>query len=167
MKQLFPLAGLALLIGGCATPDTSRYPSLLPRPIESRSDLEPVVPPPTLAQPDPATEARLAAFRTTLADTEKAFAPAADRTEAAARLAQGDAVGGEKWIAAQVMLAELDGYRATLSGTVTDIEQLAIDRAAAAEPDYPGLAALRDAVQAGLDAETARIDAIQAMLPAA
>lgn len=167
MKQLFPLAGFALLIGGCATPDTSRYPSLLPRPIESRSEVEPVALPPAVAEPDPATDARLAAFRVTLSDTDKAFAPAADRAEAAARLAQGDAVGGEKWITAQVMLAELDGYRATLSRTVTDIEQLAIGRAAAGEPDYPGLAALRDAAQSALDAETARIGAIQAMLPAA
>ncbi|CAN5352344.1 hypothetical protein BH10PSE14_BH10PSE14_15610 [soil metagenome] len=167
MKQLFPLAGLALLIGGCTAPDTSRYPSLLPRPIESRSDAEPVAPPPAVAKTDPMTEGKLAAFRTTLSDTETAFAPAADRAEAAARLAQGDAVGSERWITAQTMLAELDGYRATLSGTVTDIEQLAIDRAAAAEPDYPGLTALRDAVQTALDAETARIGAIQAMLPAA
>lgn len=167
MKQLFSLAGSVLLIGGCAAPDTSRYPSLLPRPIESRSDAEPVAPPPAVAKPDPATEARLTAFRTTLSDTEKAFAAAADRAEAAARLAKGDAVGSDRWITAQIALAELDGYRATLSGTVTDIEQLAIERAAAAEPDYPGLAELRGAVQTALDAETARIAAIQAMLPAA
>eukprot|EP01035_Chromulina_nebulosa_P030362 gene30362-40344_t len=151
MKQLFPLAGLALLIGGCVSPDTSRYPSLLP---------------PAMAQADPATESKLAAFRTTLGDTDKAFAAAADRAEAAARLAQGDAVGSDRWITAQTALAELDGHRATLSGTVTDIEQLAIERAAAGEAEYPGLEALRGAVQTALDAESARIATIQAMLPA-
>ncbi|MDH7971191.1 hypothetical protein QH494_03270 [Sphingomonas sp. AR_OL41] len=166
MKQLFPLAGLALLIGGCVSPDTSRYPSLLPRPIESRSDAEPVVTPPALAAADPATESKLAAFRTTLGDTDMAFAAAADRAEAAARLAKGDAVGSDRWITAQTALAELDGHRATLSGAVTDIEQMAIERAAAGEAEYPGLEALRGAVQTALDAESARIATIQAMLPA-
>ena len=166
MKHAFTLAGLALLTTGCASQMT-HYPSLLPRAIESRSNAEPVSPPAPVAAIDPATEVMLAKYRAAFDETSKAFAPAADRAEAAARAATGDAVGSERWITAQTELAELDGYRATLSSTLTDIEQLAIDRAAAGQPDYPGLQAVRGTVQAALDAETARIGAIQAMLPAA
>ena len=87
--------------------------------------------------------------------------------EAAARAAQGQAVGSDHWLDAQTALAELDTYRSDLSAMLTDVEQLAIDRAAAGEPDYPGVEQLRDRVKAAFDAESARIGAIQAMLPAA
>ena len=53
MKRLTPLASMALslglFLGGCAADDAKHYPSLLPRPIESRSDAEPVAPPPPVA----------------------------------------------------------------------------------------------------------------------
>ncbi len=169
MKHVLSLATPALigalLIGGCTGTDTPHYPSLLPRPIESRSDAEPVAPPPATAVAEPAIDAKLAADAATLDTTDKAFAPAADRAEAAARSAKGEAAGSEHWITAQTALAELDTYRSDLSAALTDIEQLAIDRAAAAQPDYPGLEELRGKVRTALDAETARIAAIQAMLP--
>jgi len=167
MKQTIPLAVLTLLIGGCAGADTAHYPSLLPRPIEARSDAEPVTPPPAPVAADPAIDAKLASWAASLDKTDKAFGPAADRAEAAARAAQGGAVGSDPWLDAQTALAELDTYRSDLSAIMTDIEQLAIDRAAAGQPDYPGLETLRDKVKAALDGETARIAAIQAMLPAA
>ena len=160
------LSGLTLLTAGCAS-QTTRYPSLLPRAIESRDNAEPVSPPPPVAAIDPVTEALLTKYRAALDETNKAFTAAADNAEATAHAARGDAVGIERWITAQTGLAELDGYRATLSATLTDIEQLAIDRAAAGQPDYPGLEALRGTVQAALDAETTRIGAIEAMLRAA
>ena len=161
------LAALTLLISGCLPADAPRYPSLLPRPIESRDNREPVPPPPAVAKADPALDARLASLSNSLSETNKAFTAAADRATTAARTAQGDAVGGERWIAAQTALAELDGYRATLSAALTDIDELAISRAANSEPDYPGVAPLRESVQAALDAETAKIRDIQASLPAA
>lgn len=166
MKLLLPLACTALLTC-CAAPSATRYPSLLPRPIEARSDAEPVDTPPPAATPDPALDARLAALGKDIDAASAAFAPAAARAERAARAARGDAAGGERWIAAQSLLAELDGYRATTSAALTDIEQLALDRAAAGAVDYPALATLRETTQAALDAQTARIAAIQAMLPAA
>lgn len=167
MKHALPLLTLTLLIGGCVGADTARYPSLLPRPIESRSDAEPTVAPPAPAAADPALDAKLADYAATLAKTDKAFAAAADRAEAAAHAAQGQAVGSDRWLDAQTALAELDTYRSDLSAMLTDVEQLAIDRAAAGEPDYPGVQALRDKVKASFDAESARIAAIQASLPAA
>ena len=167
MKQALPLLTLTLLIGGCTGADTARYPSLLPRPIERRSDAEPTAPPPAAAVADPALDAKLAAYTASLDKTDKAFTPAADHAEAAARAAQGQAVGSDHWLDAQTALAELDTYRSDLSAMLTDVEQLAIDRAAAGQPDYPGVEALRDKVKASFDAESTRITAIQAMLPAA
>jgi len=167
MKHALPLLTLTLLIGGCTGADTAHYPSLLPRPIEARSDAEPAPPPPVAAVADPALDAKLAGYAASLDKTDKAFAPAADRAEAAARVAQGGAVGSDHWLDAQTALAELDTYRSDLSAMLTDIEQLAIDRAAAGQPDYPALEELRDKVKAAFEAESARIGTIQAMLPAA
>lgn len=167
MKHAIPLLALTLSIGGCAGGDTAHYPSLLPRPIETRSDAEPAAAPPVAAVADPALDAKLAGYATSFDKTDKAFAPAADRAEAAARAAQGQAVGSDHWLDAQTALAELDTYRSDLSAMLTDIEQLAIDRAAAGQPDYPALEELRDKVKAASDAESARIAAIQVMLPAA
>lgn len=171
MKRLTPLAcatlSLGLFMTGCAADDAAHYPSLLPRPIESRSNAEPVAPPPAVATPDAPTDAKLATLRTALGESATAFAPAADRAEQAAQAAKGQAAGSEAWITAQTALAELDGYRATTSATLTDIEEMAIERAAALQPAYPAIEALRTAADAQLTTQSARIAAIQAMLPAA
>ena len=167
MKHALSLVVLMLSLDGCAGADTAHYPSLLPRPIESRSDAEPVAAPPAAAVADPALDAKLAEYRASLDKTAKAFAPAADHAEAAARAAQGQAVGSDHWLDAQTALAELDTYRSDLSAMLTDVEQLAIDRVAAGQPDYPGVEELRGKVKAAFDAETARIAVIQGMLPEA
>ncbi|MDB5707535.1 MAG: hypothetical protein JWN66_4651, partial [Sphingomonas bacterium] len=151
MKPLLPLACLALL-GGCAEQGASRYPSLLPRPIEARSDAEPAAPPAAVATPDPATDAKLATLKAALDESATAFAPAADRAEQAATAAKGQPAGSEGWINAQSMLAELDGYRATTSTSLTDIEEMAIARAADAQPDYPAIETLRAAAETQLAA---------------
>jgi hypothetical protein len=164
MKHALPLAILALFATGCAEHVTANYPSLLPRPIESRSDEEPVVTPDT-ATPDSALESRLAEFKASIGRVAAAFAPAADRAERAARAAKGDSAGTERWVGAQTALAELDGYRADTSAILTDLEQLAIARAADVKPSYPALEAVRATAEAQLAAQTARIAAIQAMLP--
>jgi len=167
MKRLFPLACAALLIIGCAEQSASRYPSLLPRAIESRSDAEPVAPPAVAPTPDAPTDAKVATLQKTLTDAAASFAPAADRAEQAARVAKGQPAGSEPWITAQTALAELDGYRATTSATLTDVEEMAIERATAQLPEYPGIEALRTAAAAQLAAQSARIAAIQALLPEA
>ena len=166
MKPLLPLACLALL-GGCAEQGASRYPSLLPRPIEARSNAEPEAPPPAVATPDAPTDAKLATLKTALDESAAVFDPAADRTEQAATAAKGQPPGSEGWINAQSMLAELDGYRATTSTTLTDVEEMAIARATDGQPDYPAIETLRAAAEAQLAAQSARITAIQAMLPEA
>ncbi|WEK01045.1 MAG: hypothetical protein P0Y59_04950 [Candidatus Sphingomonas phytovorans] len=164
MKHALPFACLALLCG-CAERSTTRYPSLLPRPVETTSLTEPEASPPATATPDAPTDAKLAAMKVTLDESANAFAPAADRAERAAVAAKGQPAGSEGWITAQSALAELDGYRATTSAVLTDIEDLAIARATAGEPDYPGIDSLRTAAEAQLQTQSARIAAIQAMLP--
>jgi hypothetical protein len=164
MKHPLSLAILVLFATGCAEQGASRYPSLLPRAIESRDDTEPVAAPDT-ATPDSALESRLTEYKSSLERVAAAFAPAADRAERTARGAKGDAAGSERWVGAQTALAELDGYRADTSAILTDLEQLAIARAAEVKPSYPALEAVRATAEAQLAAQTARIAAIQAMLP--
>ncbi|RZF63998.1 hypothetical protein EWE75_13555 [Sphingomonas populi] len=156
----------ALLSSGCAQ-TVSPYPSLQPRAIERRSDTEPTEAAAAAATPDVALETLLAAKAKTLADTDSAFAPAADSAERAAKAARGGAVGSDRWIAAQTALAKLDAFRATTSALVTDLDELAIGRARDAKPPYPALDSLKGRGDAQLTAEINRIAEIQALLPAA
>lgn len=156
---------LPVALAGCAAQTSARYPSLLPRAIETRSDALPEVIAPVAAA-DAAADAALAQARRTLDTTVTAFTPAAATADRLARAAQNTPVGGERWIAAQSALAELDGYRATLSGLLTDADAMALARAADGSPEYPAAVALRADAQAAFDTQSARITAISAMLPA-
>lgn len=146
----------ALLLAGCVTQDVSA-PSLLPRPIETRSDAEPERPVP-VASADPALDAEIAGL---IARRDKASAEfaAADRT-AAARLDAGAraAVGSDAWLDAQTALAALDTPRADLLAVLTELEQFASARAEAGQPPYPSL----DTAQIDTGAELARISALMA-----
>ena len=171
LSLALPLGALALtatiLTGGCMSPATpGRFPSLLPRPIEGRGDAEPVETP-AVAVPDPATDTAVAALRKTLSGTQAQFAAAAATAQRAAQAAKGEAAGGERWIAAQAALAELDALRATTAGTLTQLDDLAIARAAEGKPAYPALDALREEARTESEAQSARITAIQTTLPAA
>lgn len=152
-----------LLAGGCAAPRSATFPSLLPRAIESRSDAEPVAPV-TIVEPDPATDATLIDLQKAIDTARKAFDAAADTADRLAKAAHGDAVGSDRWIAAQTALGQLDGLRATTSSAITDLDELALTRAASGKPDYPAIATLRQTAQAALDAQAARIQTIQARL---
>jgi hypothetical protein len=164
MKRALPLTCLILLCG-CAEQVTTRYPSLLPRPNEATSIAEPESLPPAVAVADPALDAKLATLKATLNESATNFAPAAGRAEQAAAAAKGMPAGSEGWITAQSALAELDGYRATTSAALTDIEDMAIGRATAGQPEYPGIEALRTEADAQIKAQSERIAAIQATLP--
>ena len=61
-------------LAGCAVPDVSA-PSLLPRPIEGRSEAEPERPAP-VATPDPALDAKIAALVTQRAKAGSDFVAA-------------------------------------------------------------------------------------------
>jgi hypothetical protein len=157
------VVALLLLTGGCAAPRAASFPSLLPRPIESRSDAEPVAPV-TIVEAEPATDATLVDLEKAIDAAAKTFDAAADGADRLARAAQGDAVGSDRWIAAQTALGQLDGLRATTSSAITDLDELALTRAAAGKPDYPAIATLRQKAQAALQKQAARIQEIQARL---
>lgn len=157
---------LVATVAGCAAQTSTRYPSLLPRAVETRSDAEPEVPL-AIADPDPTLDAALGESRKSLEKAVTDFTAAAATAERLATAAKGDKVGSERWIDAQTALAGLDGLRATTSSLVTDLDALALARAADAKPPYPSLETLRGTAQAALDAQTARIAAIAASLPTA
>ncbi|GAA0730798.1 hypothetical protein [Sphingomonas japonica] len=142
--------GLLALVPGCA-PTRTDFPSLMPRAIEERSDAIAVVPPAPVA-PDPALDRQISGYREELAQSDRSFDAVAARAERLASAA--GAPGSESWIAAQVVLAELDTLRAPVVGIVSSLEALAIDRGVEGKPPYPALdaaiadARTRDAAQA-------------------
>jgi hypothetical protein len=130
-----PLPFLAL--AGCVQ-SNEKYPSLLPRAIESQGTAEPVRTAP-VATPDPTLDARIATLTTELDKAQKDFTSAAQDTEAKIAVARGLAEGSEPWINAQVALAGLDVLRGRTADVLDALEQLAIERGRAGEPPYPAL----------------------------
>jgi len=129
---------LCLVLAGCVD-TTTRYPSLLPRPIEKTSLAEPVPAPAAPVAPDPALDARIAAIVRSAGEAEAAFTKAADEAETKVALARGTAEGSDAWLTAQVALAALDVARQPFVAQQADLEQLAIDRATSGQPPYPAL----------------------------
>lgn len=147
MQRTIFLTALALplgLLAACTTPDGG-YPSLLPRPIESRDDAEPVRPDP-VALPDSALDARIAQRRTAAADAARRFQAAAIIAESRVAVARGVPAGSEAWVRAQSALADLDAIRGETVQLVTDLEQEASARAQAGTPGYPALDSLIDEI---------------------
>ena len=154
---------LLIPVAACAGNQRSS-PSLLPRAIETRGFAEPAPPAPVPVAPDASLDAEIAVGTASLSTSDAAFTKAATRAAALTARARGDKAGGERWIEAQSALAELDIQRATTSDLSSTLEQRAVDRAAALQPDYPALEAARAAARAQLNAETARVADLQAAL---
>ncbi|MCP3735336.1 hypothetical protein M9979_10690 [Sphingomonas sp. RP10(2022)] len=165
MKTAPALVLLALALPACTRDDTV-YPSLSPRAVEKLGFAEPEVAV-VEAKPDPALDARIAQLGRSLDALAKGATTDAAKAEAAARRARGQAVGSDAWLEAQTALAQLDDWRAQTSSLLTDIDQIASDRAAALAPAYPGLATLRERASAENQRQSATIDRLQAALPAA
>lgn len=165
MRACVLIAGLSL--GGCARDhDTTPYPSLAVRPVEKQGFAEPAAKPVVL-RADPALDAQVAEMTRRLTALEEEFAKAHDQARADAVKARGAAVGSEAWLTAQTELATLDEIRARTSSLLTEIDDRAIQRAAALEPDYPTLTSLRDRASAAVTRQAAQIKAISDSLPAA
>lgn len=140
MPTNFPCTALALSLlslAGCSAANDG-YPSLLPRPIESRDEAEPVRPDP-VAVPDAALDTRIGEKRAAGAAAAKRFQEASIAAESRIAVARGVAEGSEAWVAAQSALAELDTIRGETVGLVTELEQEALTRAQAGMPAYPPL----------------------------
>jgi hypothetical protein len=154
---------LILACSGCAR-DDGPYPSLAPRAIEKLGFDEPDAPPPAPVAADPALDVEVAAADARLNKAARDFTDALVRVEAAARAARGAAVGSERWIAAQVALAELDASRAEMSEVLSNLDELAVKRAATLAPDYPALEAARARVRTELDRQATAITRIGSSL---
>jgi hypothetical protein len=153
---------LLLLASGC-TQTTDRYPSLLPRPIETRSDAEPERPAP-VAAPDPALDAKIAELRPALDGAIKTFRAAAIEAEAKVAVARGVPSGSDAWLSAQTTLAELDAAQADAVAALSAIEAIAINRAADGQPPYPALAIVLAEGENAVTAQSEKLAGLSAAL---
>ncbi|HWK35804.1 hypothetical protein [Sphingomonas sp.] len=156
MRSLAPL----LLLSGCAGA-TADAPSLLPRPIESRSDVEPQVVPAPVA-PDAALDADIARHVAAIAASIQAFAATESSAESLAARAAKAPGGSDAWLEAQGALSDLGSARAATDAAVADLTALAITRSESGAPPYPAL----DAAIARASAEADRQDEVTARLSA-
>lgn len=143
MRSAPALLTLSLLaLAGCTT-DNGKYPSLLPRPIESQSLAEPAVPTSDTGAvaADPALDAKIAAITATLDKTARDFTTASRSAEAAVAVARGVPEGSESWLNAQVALSDLQTAHAPALAALADLEQLAIERGESGLAAYPALEA--------------------------
>ncbi|WP_375404385.1 hypothetical protein [uncultured Sphingomonas sp.] len=156
-----PAAPLLLILacGGCAR-DAGPYPSLAPRAIEKLGFDEPDASPPAPVVVDPALDVEVAAADARLDKATADFTRALVGVEGAARTARGAEVGSEAWLTAQTALAELDGLRAEVSEVLSNLDELAVARAATLAPDYPSLEALRARGRTELEREATAITRI-------
>ncbi|SFP62215.1 hypothetical protein [Sphingomonas rubra] len=155
---------LLLALPGCV-PSSGPYPSLAQRPAESRGFAEPAVPPPAPVAVDPALDARIGEARRTLATIVTGFDRDAAIARAAASRSGARTAGSDAWLDAQTALAALDDWRAQASSLATDVDALASARAAALQPIYPTLAALREEVGAAVTRQDDTIRQLSASLP--
>lgn len=153
-------------LGGCARDrDTTPYPSLGVRPVEKQGFAEPTAKPVVL-RPDPALDAKIAEIGGRLEAVAAEFDKAHDRARTSATKARGQAVGSDAWLNAQTELATLDEIRARSSAILTEIDDLAIQRAATLQPEYPSLVALRTRAAALNTRQSEQIKTLSASLPA-
>ncbi|OYX38163.1 MULTISPECIES: hypothetical protein [unclassified Sphingomonas] len=154
-------------LSGCVAP-TQRYPSLLPRAIESRPAIVtvPADPSATVIPPDPAIDTEIARLTQALATIADAFTTATTRATNAVQAAKGAAIGSETWLSAQSALSGLDTLRSQSLSALSDLDRLAIDRATASQPPYPALTAARAKAEAQLTAELATVDSLQGQVAA-
>jgi hypothetical protein len=136
MRYLALLA-LPLALSACSTTGDG-YPSLLPRPIESR-DAGEVVRPDPVATPDAALDSRVAAQLAAADRIAIRFRSLAMEAESRVAVARGVAPGSDSWLAAQVALADLARTRGETVQIVTSLEETAAARLQAGTPAYPAL----------------------------
>jgi hypothetical protein len=161
MRHVPALLLLATLTA--CTADDKRYPSLLPRPIESQSMAEPERPP-VAAAPDPALDKRIAEITGTLDAATRDFATAAQNAEALIAVARGVPVGSEAWLDAQAALSAAEAKQAPAASAVADLDRLSIDRGAGGKAPYPALDAAVERADAILQQQVARLASLDAAL---
>ncbi|THG38701.1 hypothetical protein [Sphingomonas olei] len=156
-----PLA-LLLIAAGCTA--QGDYPSLLPRPAETQNLDEPPPAAPEPPQTDPALDAQIATVLATLTERVSAFDAAATRAARLVSSARGAAAGSDRWLDAQVALAELDSLRSSTGDLAIQLGDMAQERAVTVGSEYPALTAASAQVREAVAAQVARITALQEQL---
>ncbi|MBO9713766.1 hypothetical protein [Sphingomonas sp.] len=167
MRRTLSLALPVLLasgLAGCMDGNSDRYPSLLPRPIESQGFDEPTPPPPQPVAPDAALDKAMADADAQLDSATKDFTAAAQRAEALVAVARGVPAGSDAWLDAQVALGELDQRREAANALLTGLQERSTERGLAGQPPYPALEALIARVDALARQQSARITSLNAAL---
>lgn len=157
-----PLLALVLPLAGCIQSD-EKYPSLLPRAIESQSTAEPERPVATIAA-DPALDKQVADLSVALDAAQKAFTKAAQDTEAKIAVARGLPEGSDPWLDAQVALGGLDVVRSQATDALSALETLEIERGRSGLPPYPALQAVIERATALTADQAKRIKSLETAL---
>lgn len=152
----------ALLLAGCA-PTTDNAPSLLPRPIETRSDAEPVATTAPAAA-DPALDAEIARRVAAFDAAARAFDGAVPGVEAKLAAARGAAEGSERWLDGQSAIGDLQQLRAAAEAAMAEIEELAIVRATDGRLPYPALDGAIATAQGLLERQLAAENRLKALI---
>jgi len=158
------LLGIFIALSGCAA-ETKHFPSLLPRDYENRDDLEPVRAIPPLVA-DATLDSNIANAAERFAESNRSFVAAANAAAAKIAQARGAAPGSDAWLVAQGALGSLDGPHAKLLTLSADLDELAVQRAAANSPVYPTLESLRARVEAQREQQQSTINGLKAQITA-
>lgn len=155
-------------LAGCAG-DTGQYPSLLPRPVEQRSEAIQTPEPPPPARADAPLAARLNSLLKQARDGEAAFSTALPATQRAVMAARGAPPASESWVEAQRLISILDSTRVPTTSALATLDSLFIDLANGASRDakiggVDETAATRTAVEQISKDQAERISALNAML---
>ncbi len=143
---------LAMLALAACTAPAGDFPSLAPRPVEQRSDVEPT-PEPVAAKPaDAGLSADLARMLAGARKGEADFSTALPAAERAVSAARGANPSSESWIAAQTQLSGLDATRAPTASAMTEIDSLYVSLADRASQDA-ALGGVADAAAAQAEIE--------------
>ena len=152
-----PLAFLLALLFASACAAPGPYPSLAPRPAEKLNPDEEERQP--TAQPDdPALAARIAGLEAEARAGAAEFDAALPAAEAA--VGSAGAAGSDGWIEAQQAVSRLEAARARTTAALADLDQLALERAAAGTlgtGDRDRLRAATAAIQALADSQSERL----------
>lgn len=162
MKRLI-LPALFLTLSACA--QKGEYPSLNPRPIEAKASgllAEPDAPAPVARPADPAVTAKVNAALASARAGEVAFNTALGAAQSAVRGA--GASGSESWITAQMAVSSLEGARAPVKASLSDLDGLL--RATLSGPPSEDLPAIEAAIRSVEAIDARQNDAMTTLLNA-
>jgi hypothetical protein len=156
--------GVVTLAGCVQREGDGRYPSLLPRAVETQPLTVPEDPATEVAG-DSSVDAQVSAIEARLDAAERAFNTAARSAEATIARARGTAEGSEPWLDAQTALAELDRLREPVTTAISDLDAIAIGRGAQGLAPYPAVQQASDRAAALAAAQQARSQSLEDALP--